>query len=380
MASRTVETSSRAVVQWDRGGAWALEEITLDPPRTGEVRVRVMAAGLCHTDQTFANGGYASLRRPMIAGHEGAGVVEEVGPGVKSLTPGDHVLFCIPVPACGICHACLKGMAYFCEEGRHTVDGMQVSDFTSRHHARGLDLSLFVFLGTFADHTVVSQLSCLKIDPSLSFRDACTIGCAGVTGWGAVQNTGHVEPGDSVVVVGVGGVGANALMAARFLGAKDVIAVDPLASRREMAATFGADHSVASMDEARDLVNSLTSGRMAELVIMSMGLGDGSQLATSLSLLGKRGRAVIVNVHPEKESTATVSLNNVQSMEHQILGCFSGSWHGREGATFLLELQRRGLYNPGLLVSRTYTLEAIDEGYADQAAGLCVRAVVINDA
>lgn len=371
------ELASRAIVQWDAGEAWRLEDITLDTPRAGEVRVAIMAAGLCHSDQILAEGGYAGMRRPIIPGHEGAGVIEEVGPGVEDLVPGDHVLFCVPVPACGVCDSCLKGMTYFCEEGRHTGAGMQISDLTSRHHARGQDLGLFVFLGTFADHTVVNQRSCLKIDPDLAFADACTIGCAGVTGWGAVQNTGRMRPGETVVVVGVGGVGANALMAARFLGAKNVIAVDPLAAKRDVALSLGADHAVPSLNEANEVVGALTSGRMSQLAIMSMGIGDGSILATALALLGKRGRAVIVNVHPEDETAAVVSLRRVQSMEHQILGCFSGSWHGRQGASFLLELHARKLYDPGSIVTRTYALERLDEGYADQAAGRCVRAVVV---
>jgi len=192
-----------------------------------------------------------------------------------------------------------------------------------------------------------------------------------------VQNTGRLQPGDSVVVVGVGGVGANALMAARFLGAKDVIAVDPLASKRDQAHVFGADAAVATIEEARALVSQRTHGRMADLVVMAMGVGDASLLQSALDVLGNRGRCVIVNVHPEDERVATVSLRALQSTEKQILGCLSGSWHGRRGANFLLDLHRRGLYDPSLLVSRTYALDDVEQGYADQLAGECVRAIVV---
>lgn len=373
------ERTGRALVQRRIDEHWSLEEITVDAPGPDEVRVRIKSAGLCRTDHHLIDRGYPQIRRPVVAGHEGAGVVEDVGENVKDIAPGDHVLFCIPVPSCGFCTACLRGLTYFCENGQYTGEGFQIADHQTRHHARGEDLSIFIFLGTFADYTVVNQRSCVKIDPSLPFEKVCTVGCAGVTGWGSVQNTAKTQPGETVVVLGVGGVGANALMAARFVGAKDVIAVDPLKSKRDVAPLFGADHAVADLAGAHDLVGSLTAGRMADVVIMALGAGDGELLAPSLDLLGKRGRAVIVNVHPDKETHAAVSLQNLQSYEKQILGCYSGSWNGYQGATFLLGLQERGLYDPGLIVTNTYTLETIDEGYADQEAGNCVRAVVVND-
>ncbi len=372
------ERSSRAIVQWRIDQGWALEQITLDAPGHDEVCVRVKAAGLCRSDHHLIDGGYSEIRRPIVPGHEGAGVVAEVGGNVKGIKAGDHVLFCVPVPACGYCPACLSGLTYYCENGQYTGAGMQISDHRARHHGRGEDLSIFVFLGTFADYTIVNQFSCVKIDPSLPFEKVCTIGCAGVTGWGSVQNTARTQPGETVIVLGVGGVGANALMAARFIGAKDVIAVDPLSTKRDVASSFGANHAVANLEEARELVGSLSAGRMADVVIMALGTGDGELLAPSLGLLGKRGRVVIVNVHPEDETHAAVSLKNLQSYEKQVLGCSNGSWHGYHGATFLLGLHERGLYDPGLIVSDTYTLDTIDAGYADQEAGKCVRAVVVN--
>lgn len=373
------ERTSRAVVQWSIDEGWGLEEITLDPPGPEEVLVRVKAAGLCRSDHHLIDRGYSEIRRPVVPGHEGAGVVEEVGSNVTDLAPGDHVLFCVPVPACGYCPACLRGLTYYCENGQYTGGGMQIADHGARHHGRGQDLSIFVFLGTFADHTVVNRHSCVAIDPSLDFKDVCTIGCAGVTGWGSVQNTAKTQPGEMVVVMGVGGVGANALMAARFVGARSVIAVDPLETKRKAALGFGADLAVENVDAARELVGSLSAGRMADVVIMALGAGDGELLAPSLGLLGKRGRCVIVNVHPEEETHAAVSLKNLQTYEKQILGCSNGSWHGYQGAKFLLALQERGLYDPGLIVTNTYSLESIDQGYADQIAGECVRAVVVND-
>jgi len=369
----------RGLVQRNPTEAWELSDIELDEPGPGEVRVAIKAAGLCHSDHLLLGGGYSGMSRPVVPGHEGAGIVEAVGPGVTSLEPGDHVLLLVPVPACGVCHACISGMTYFCEDGQYTGGGRQITDHTARHHAKGQDLGIFVFLGTFAEASIVNERSCLKLDPSIAFKDACTIGCAGVTGWGAVQNTGRLETGDSVVVVGVGGVGANAIMSARFGGAKDVVAIDPLASKREAALSFGADHAFATFDEARDYLRDVTWGKMANLAVMTMGEGNGQLLDEALSLTGKRGRCVIVNVHPDNEHDAKLSLRALQSSEKQILGCLSGSWHGREGASFLLDLYRRGLYDPSKIVTKTFTLDEIDKGYATQSAGECVRAVVVVD-
>jgi S-(hydroxymethyl)glutathione dehydrogenase/alcohol dehydrogenase len=367
----------RAAIQWDsNGGPWSIETIRVDEPRRGEVLVRLEASGLCHTDHHLAEGGYPDIARPLVGGHEGAGVVEATGAGVTGLAAGDRVVLCVPVPACGGCVACLRGMSHLCERGALTGGGRQISDGTSRHHARGTDLGIFVFAGTFAEYTVVAQETCHRVEGELTGLDVCSVSCAGVTGWGAVQNTAELRPGDVAVVVGVGGVGANALMAARYLGASAVLAVDPLARKRDLAKTFGADDAVSDLDQARMLVSEWTRGRMADVVIMAMGVGDGAQLAAGLALLGKRGRLAVVNVHPPEESTATVSLRDLQSMEKQVRGCLSGSWHGRQGVRFLLDLAARGRYDPARIVDATWTLDQIEEGYAHQLDGHSLRGVL----
>ena len=368
----------RAAIQWEQGGGtWSVETIHIDEPRRGEVLVRMEAAGLCHTDHHLAEGGYPEVVRPLVGGHEGAGVVEAVGPGVTSLSAGDRVVLCVPVPACGVCTACLRGMSHLCEQGALTGAGRQISDGTARHHARGADLGVFVFAGTFAEYTVVAQEQCHRVESDLSGLAVCSVSCAGVTGWGAVQNTAELRPGEVTVVVGVGVVGANALMAARHLGARAVLAVDPLARKRELAAGYGADAAVPDFDAARALVGDWTRGRMADVVIMAMGAGDGALLADGLSLLGKRGRLAVVNVHPTEESTATVRLRDLQSMEKQVRGCLSGSWHGRQGVRFLLDLAACGRYDPARIVDATWSLDQLDEGYRHQLAGHSVRSAIV---
>jgi S-(hydroxymethyl)glutathione dehydrogenase/alcohol dehydrogenase len=366
---------TRAAVLWPGASEWSVEEIALDPPGPGEVLVRLAASGMCHSDDRLRRGGYAGMRLPMIGGHEGAGVVESVGPGVRRLRPGDSVVLSIPVPPCGDCPACLAGLTYFCERGALLGEGFQVSDGTARHHARGQDLGAFVFLGAFAEHTVVDERSCVAVDASLPPELACTIGCAGVTGWGAVLNTGAVRPGEVVVVAGVGGIGANSVQAARFAGARAVVAVDREPFKREVATKLGATVAVASLEEALPAVRELTAGRLADVVVMALGDGDGRLLEPALSLVGRRGRVVVAAA----ESTATIDIRALQSQEKQLLGCFAGSWDGRRGIAFLAGLHRAGHYDLDTIVTRTYgSLDDLATGYRDLAEGRVIRGVITH--
>lgn len=368
---------TRAAVLWPGQTDWSVEDITVDPPAPGEVLVRLVATGMCHSDRHVLEDGYPGLRRPVIAGHEGAGVVSAVGLGVTRIRPGDHVVLSVPLPPCGACVACLDGLPYLCERGALIGQGFQVSDGTARHHARGQDVSTFVFLGTFAEHTVVNEASCVVVHSSLPLELACTIACAGVTGWGAVLNTGQVQPGDTVVVVGIGGIGANAVQAARFAGARAVVAVDPVPFKRQVALKLGATAAVESIELALPVVSDLTEGRLGDKVIMAMDAGRGELLGAALALVGKRGRVVIVNVHPDNENTATVSLRDLQGFEKQVVGCLAGSWDGRRGIAFLADLHQRGYYDLESIVTRTYdSLSDLSAGYRDQAAGTIVRGVI----
>ena len=355
---------------------WSIETVEIAPPRPGEVLVRMLAAGLCHTDLALVRGSYPGVRRPVIGGHEGIGVVAEAGAGVD-LIEGDHVLFLIPAPPCGRCHSCLAGWTHLCEtSGPQVGAGRQLSDGTARHRVDGEDVGIFVLLGLFAEYALVNAASVLKIAPDLSPFAYCTVSCAGVTGWGAVRNTAELRSGEVAVVVGVGGVGANAIQAARHLGAGAVLAVDPLAERRQLAVDLGADDAVPDLETARDRVAEWTHGRMADAVLMTAGPSDTAMMSGGLAALGRRGRLVVVNVHPDDSAGVTLPLRELQEHEKQIRGCHSGSWHGRRGATFLLDLAARGQYDPGAIVSRTYPLAEIDRGYAEQGRGEVVRAVL----
>ena len=232
---------TKAAVLWEVNAPWSVEEIELDAPGPGEVFVKIAASGMCHSDEHLTTGDLP-FALPIVGGHEGAGVVEAIGEGVSWLAVGDHVVFGF-IPSCGRCPSCSTGHQNLCDLGALMGLGLQISDGTSRHHAQGKDLTLMCMLGTFAHHTVVNEASCIKIEKDVPLDKACLLGCGVVTGWGSAVYAADVSPGDTVVVVGVGGIGANAIQGARLAGAKRIVAIDPIEFKREKAMEFGATHT-----------------------------------------------------------------------------------------------------------------------------------------
>jgi NDMA-dependent alcohol dehydrogenase len=366
---------TRAAVLWDRNKDWSVEEIELDPPRAGEVLVSIRGSGLCHSDEHVVTGDLPTAV-PVVGGHEGAGIVEEVGPGVSGLAPGDRVIFSF-VPSCGTCRPCASGMGSLCEINMYNREGLQISDHTARHHARGRDLALMCMLGTFAEHTVVNQASCVKMeDDDLPLDLACLLGCGVITGWGSVVYTGEARVGDVVVVVGIGGIGINAVQGATAVGAEYVVAVDPVPFKREKALEFGATHAVASNEEAFALVTDLTRGRMAQVCVNTMGVGDGDQIGDSLNLVGKRGRVVITNIHPAAETKVSMNALQLTTYEKQVRGSLFGSCNPRADIPRMLELHRSGKLKLAELRTRTYRLDEVNTGYDDMRNGRNLRGVI----
>jgi S-(hydroxymethyl)glutathione dehydrogenase/alcohol dehydrogenase len=366
---------TRAAVLWDRNKDWSVEEIDLDPPKAGEVLVSIGGSGLCHSDEHVVTGDLPTAV-PVVGGHEGAGIVQEVGPGVTGLAPGDRVIFSF-VPSCGTCRPCASGMGSLCEINMYNREGRQISDHTARHHARGQDLALMCMLGTFAEHTVVNQASCVKMeDYDLPLDIACLLGCGVITGWGSVVYTGEARVGDVVVVVGIGGIGINAVQGAAAVGAEYVVAVDPVAFKREKALEFGATHAVASSDDALALVSELTRGRMAQVCVNTMGVGAGDQIGASLNLVGKRGRVVVTNIHPAAETTVSMNALQLTTYEKQVRGSLFGSCNPRADIPRMLELHRSGKLKLEELRTRTYSLDEVNIGYDDMRSGRNLRGVI----
>jgi len=369
---------TKAAVLWELNAPWTIEEIDLDPPGPGEVLVRIAASGMCHSDEHLVTGDLP-FGLPIIGGHEGAGVVEQVGEGVSWLAPGDHVVFGF-IPSCGRCPSCSTGHQNLCDLGALMGIGRQIADGTSRHHARGQELGLMCLLGTFAHHTVVHEASCIKIEKDVPLDKACLLGCGVVTGWGSAVYAADVAPGDTVVVVGVGGIGANAIQGAKLAGAKRIIAIDPVEFKREKAMEFGATHTAASLEEALPLVQDITWGQMANKVIMTMGVGDGQVIGQAMAVTAKRGRVVVTNIHPAFEmGGANMSLLDLTLMEKQLVGSLFGSGNPRADIPKLLGLYREGRLDLDGLVTRTYPLEGINDGYQDMRDGRNIRGVLVYD-
>jgi S-(hydroxymethyl)glutathione dehydrogenase/alcohol dehydrogenase len=261
-----------------------------------------------------------------------------------------------------------------------TAGGLQLSDGTSRHHARGQDLRLAIgCLGTFAHHTVVNEASCVKIEKEWPLDRACLLGCGVVTGWGSAVYAAQVEPGDMVAVVGAGGIGANVIQGARLAGARVIAAIDPIEFKRQKAKEFGATHTYASVDEALGDLASSTWNRGFNKVIMTMGVGDGEVLGKAFWLASKGSKIVVTNIHPTSEQSISIPAVLLTLQEKQLIGSLFGSANMRKDIPMLMELYTQGQLDLDRLITRTYPLEGINDGYADMNAGKNIRGVLIYE-
>jgi S-(hydroxymethyl)glutathione dehydrogenase/alcohol dehydrogenase len=375
LASVEVPVKTKAAVLWEYHTPWSVEEVELDDPQQGEVRVRLASSGMCHSDDHVLKADLP-VPTPVVGGHEGAGIVEAVGSGVTRLQEGDHVVLQF-MPACGHCRWCATGQQHLCDVGAGIMDGMPISNGKPRVHARGTGLGAMAVLGTFSPYIVVHEFSCVKVDPSVELKFASLIGCGVITGYGAAVHRARVEPGDTVVVVGTGGVGISAVQGARIAGAETIVAVDPIEFRRESARQFGATHTAPSMEEAVELVSDLTRGVMADKTILTVGLLAGHMVAPLLALTRKGGRACLTSTAPPTVTSAEIGLTDLVFSQKELVGNVYGGANGPSDVPNLLRLYQKGLLKLDEMVTKTYTLEQINEGYADTLAGRIVRGLII---
>ena len=349
-----------------------IREVELDPPGAGEVLIRVHAAGLCHSDLSVVSGD-RPRPVPMVLGHESAGEVIECGAGVTDLTPGDRVVL-VFMPSCGGCMPCMEGRPALCEPGAASNGAGTLLSGARRLHLAGRPVNHHVGVSCFADHAVVSRRSCVKIASDLSYPEAALFGCAVLTGVGAVINTARVQAGTTVAVLGLGGVGFSALLAAVASGAREIIALDLSESKLALARELGATATVdASRPGAADEVRELTRGGV-DFAFEMAGAIPAMELAWRITRRG--GSTVSAGLpHPEKR----FQLPPVQMVaeERTLRGSYIGSAVPARDIPRYIEMYRRGKLPVDRLMGERLTLDDINRGFDRLATGQAMRDVVL---
>ncbi len=358
------------------GDEWKIEEVTLDDPQAGDVLVKMAYAGMCHSDEHAVTGDLP-LGLPVIGGHEGSGVVEAVGPGVTSVAVGDHVSMSF-IPSCGRCKYCSTGRQYLCDEGAKLFDIGMMSDGREAHHLvkTGQPVGRYAQVGTFSEHILVSENSLVKVDQDLPLDAVALVSCGVATGFGSATERAGTKPGDNVAVIGIGGIGINAVQGARVAGAKRVIAIDPVEFKREQAMQFGATHTYASMEEAMLAVPDLTWGEMCDRVVLSPGTVHGDMIDPALNLTAKGGTLVVTGLAPMLESDAQMNLFMFAMMNKEVKGTVFGSTNPRAQIPNLLSMYREGELKLDELITRRYSLDEVNQGYEDMREGKNLRGVI----
>ncbi len=349
-----------------------VEDVELDPPKQGEVKIKMAATGVCHSDLSATNG-TIPLPLPLVLGHEGAGIVAEVGPGVQNVQPGDMVILTF-VPNCGDCFHCIRGEAHLCRAVPPT--GRQ-ADGTSRVHLKGKDLAAFSALGCMAEEAVVPAISVVKVKQDVSPRVAALIGCGVTTGVGAALKTARVKPGSSVAVFGCGGVGLSVIQGARVAGADQIIAVDLAPNKLEMAIKFGATDTVnGSEGEPAAKVRELTSGRGVDYGFDAIGVPAVIEQCYRATRRG--GTTTVVGVGKVTESVQFNAL--LLALEGKTIhGCNYGSVNPREDFPKLISLCERGKLDLEGMITTTYTIDDAPQAFEDMKNGTNARGVIVFD-
>ncbi|MEK7326133.1 MAG: Zn-dependent alcohol dehydrogenase [Chloroflexota bacterium] len=362
----------QAAVFYEPHVPFKIETLDLEPPRTGEVLIKVAAAGVCHSDWHLMTGA-TKHPLPVVPGHEGAGVVEAVGPGVTRVKPGDHVALNW-APNCGTCFYCLNDRPSLCGTYIGPLWAGTMMDGTPRLSKNGQPVYHFSALACFADYTVVPQECCVLMPPAVPLTVAALIGCAVTTGVGAVLNTAKVKPGSSVAVFGAGGVGLSVVLGAKLAGAGTLIAVDRAPAKLEMAKQFGATHALLSDADTNDAIRQLTGGRGADYVFEAIGIPAVQEQCLYAARPG--GVIVLAGVSPMGSSTNLPGAI-ITRQEKVVMGTYYGSANTARDFPLYADLYLKGKLDLERLVSRQYPLEQINEAYADMLRGRVARGVIV---
>ena len=365
----------RAAVAWKAGAPLTIESVQLDGPKAGEVLVEIKATGICHTDEFTRSGADPEGLFPAILGHEGAGVVVEVGGGVKSLKKGDHVIP-LYVPECRECEYCVSDKTNLCQAIRVTQGQGVMPDGSSRFSIGGEKLFHYMGTSTFSNFTVVPEISLAKIREDAPFEKVCYIGCGVTTGIGAVINTAKVEPGANVVVFGLGGIGLNVVQGARLAGANMIVGVDLNPARKALAEKFGMTHFVNPKEAGADLVAHLVNLTKGGADYSFECIGNVDVMRQALECCHKGwGVSVIIGVAGAGQEIKTRPFQLVTGRVWK--GTAFGGAKGRRDVPKIVDWYMEGKINIDDLITHVMPLERINDGFDLMHKGESIRSVVV---
>jgi len=361
-----------AAILWEKGAPLCVECAELGPPGAGEVLVEVKVAGVCHSDLHAINGDWP-MRLPLVAGHEGAGIVRALGDGVSRVKVGDHVVFCW-APACGTCPPCVAGTPLLCDRLDKTTFRNRLPYGGTRLRAKDQDVAAFLGTACFASHTVVPEEGLVAVSADVPFNSLAAVGCAVVTGVGAVSNAARVPSGAVVAVIGAGGVGLNVVQGAVLAGARQISAVDRQEAPLQVARALGATDVMVPATTAAEAIRNLTAGRGADYVFDTV--GSAATLADAVAAARKGGTIVVTGL-ARVDGQGSIPMFPFVMHEKRLIGSVYGSGRPLDDITQLVRLHREGRLKLNELATRSYALPEINEALAALAEGQAGRGVIV---
>jgi NDMA-dependent alcohol dehydrogenase len=374
------DVNIRGAVLKSAPGEYEVVPLELEDPRPGEVQVKLAAAGLCHSDDHVATGDLPFGIYPVAGGHEGSGVVVAVGANTSSFTEGDHVVFKF-TPSCGRCRWCATGQQSLCDIGsRGTLHGARWDDPTSyRLRFEGRPVGQMSGVSTFCEYTTVAAESLVKIPEHIPLDKACLVSCGVGTGWGSAVNLAETKPGHTIIVMGIGGVGINAVQGARHAGATHIIAVDPVPFKRAKAEEMGATHSFATIEEATEVARSFTNGQGADAAIVTVGVTTPEHVGQAFASIRKAGTVVVTGLGKRGVPGIPIDLIELTLYQKRLQGSVFGGSSPNYDILRQLELYEAGVLQLDGLITTTYKLDDVAQGYRDMHAGKNIRGVMLFD-
>jgi S-(hydroxymethyl)glutathione dehydrogenase/alcohol dehydrogenase len=369
--------TARAAVLYRAGSPLSVENVQVLPPRRGEVRVRMKAAGVCHSDLHVIKGDLA-MPMPVICGHEGAGIIESIGDGVTTVALGDRV---VPIwrASCGQCEFCLAGRPALCEMGTKMRFEGVMPDGTMRFVTKsGQPIHHYAGVSTFSSYATMPEAAVVKIPQDYSFEHAALLSCGVITGVGAVTRAAKIEPGCTVAVFGAGGVGLNIIQGARMMSARQIIAVDIHASKEAKAREMGATdfvHAAAGTDPVV-AVKALTAGKGVDFAFESVGLP--TPIEQAYDSTRKMGTCVVTGI-ARTDARARINVNQLVYGEKTLKGTLYGSMRPRIDLPMLIEMHRAGKLSLDPLLTKTYAIDQINEAYAALERGELARGLILYE-